>query len=916
MSTRLKEPETSLGAPRDAAAPLADLGRHTPMMQQYLRLKAEHANALLLYRMGDFYELFYDDAKRAAALLDITLTARGKSSGSPIPMAGVPFHAIDAYLGKLVAAGEAVAICEQIGDPATSKGPVERRVVRIVTPGTLTDAGLLPERADRLLAAVSVRRSSRARGLVAGLAWVNFASGSMRLLECPVDAIARTLERLRPAELLVADDDESASSLLAERASVARASSDFDVDEGRKLLCAHFAVADLAAFGVADETLAIGAAGALLRYLRHTQAIGDEAGAARGLAHIGSLAVEREDRVMTIDAASRRNLEIVETLAPGERAGGPRVATLLALLDSCATHMGSRLLRQWLGEPLRDRVLPQRRHRAVGALMARAGATSFADTLHRRLAGTADVERIAARIALGRARPGDLVGLREALRRLDALRDALRSADDGAEPNSLLAELQVDLATPGDVLDVLVRSIAEEPAAQIRDGGVIAKGLDVELDELRALSEDAGTFLVELEKRERERTGIANLRVEYNKVHGFYIEVTHGRTAQVPDDYRRRQTTKTAERYITPELKAFEDRALSAQDRALAREKRLFEELLASLVPSIPRLQRIARAIAAADVLAAFADRASQWGWTPPLLVDEPGIVIEGGRHPVVEAQCAERASADRFVSNDCRVAPERRMLVVTGPNMGGKSTYMRQTALIVLLAYCGSFVPATRATLGPVDAIYTRIGASDDLAGGRSTFMVEMTEAAAILNQATATSLVLMDEIGRGTSTFDGLALAWAIARRLVEHNRALSLFATHYFELTRLADEFPSVANVHLSAVEHGRQIVFLHAVEEGPADRSYGIEVARLAGVPASVIKSAEKRLAVLEEAARNASPQRDLFDAANDVVDVPLDDVGRVATEVVDALAALDPDHLAPRDALDALYRLKRIADPKR
>ena len=926
-------------------APQETHAGHTPMMQQYLRIKSQHPGTLLLYRMGDFYELVHDDARRAAQLLDITLTARGQSNGTPIPMAGVPFHALDQYLGKLIAQGESVAICEQIGDPATSKGPVARQVVRIVTPGTLADAGLLPDKADRLLAAFCVKRSARLRSLVAGVAWVNFASGEMRIMDCPVEMLDRTLDRLRPAETLCVGEGDTREHLPSGLRVVERPTEDFDVPSGRARLCGQFGVADLAAFGVVDELLALGAAGALLKYLRQTQALDGDVGevpaarqmARHTLAHLTGLAVERDDRTIALDAATRRNLEISESLATGDitsRSGdsASRSSTLFGLLDVCATHMGSRLLRQWLHEPLRERELPSRRGLAVEALMSRAGAASHAEALHARLAGMADIERIAARIALRSARPRDLSGLREALSRLSALRDALADAvrfnamessrdEQHAESQALIAELIAALATPVDACELLTRAIAIEPSAQVRDGSVIANAYDAELDELRALSENAGVYLVELEARERARTGIANLRVEYNKVHGFYIEVTHGRTAQVPDDYRRRQTTKNAERYVTPELKAFEDKALSARERALAREKRLYEAVLDALMPFIATLQRIARAVAALDVLCAFADRASAWSWTRPSLVDEPGIAIEAGRHPVVEAQCADRAGADRFVPNDATLGPERRMLIVTGPNMGGKSTFMRQTALIVLLAYCGSFVPASRAVIGPIDAIFTRIGASDDLAGGRSTFMVEMTEAAAILNQATASSLVLVDEIGRGTSTFDGLALAWAIARRLVEHNRALTFFATHYFELTCLADEYPSVANVHLSAVEHGRgivrEIVFMHAVEEGPASRSYGLQVARLAGVPHSVIRGAEKRLAILEEAARDAHPQRNLFDAAvDDAADEHAADDAKLATEVFDALAAIDPDHLSPRDALDAVYRLKRLTSGTR
>ena len=912
--------DDALGPPRAATSPRQDVSGHTPMMQQYLRIKAAHADTLLLYRMGDFYEVFHDDAKRAARLLDITLTARGQSNGSPIPMAGIPFHALDGYLAKLIAQGESVAICEQIGDPATSKGPVAREVVRIVTPGTLVDAGLLPEKADRLLAAVSIGRSSRTRTRIAGVAWLNFASGELRLIECAATSIARTLERLRPAETLVSDSAEEDEAITVDRTTRCP-SSEFDVDAGRRSLCAHFGVADLRAFGVLDETFALGAAGALLKYLRRTQALDDEAtpdrSSQRSLAHIASLAVDREDRTIALDGPTRRNLEISESLSPDDaRSSGP--TTLFGLLDVCATHMGSRLLRSWLHEPLRDPSIPTRRARAVEALVARSGSKTHAACVHAHLNGMADIERIAARIALRSARPRDLLGLRTVLGMLDESRRLLAAADrsqiDAMAP-SMLADLIDSLATPAAALDLLTRAIAETPASLVREGGVMASGYDPELDELRELSSDAGAFLVELEARERARTGIANLRVEYNRVHGFYIEVTHSRTEQVPADYRRRQTTKNAERYITPELKAYEDRALSARERALAREKVLYDGVLDALAPSIATFQRIARALASADVLAAFADRADACDWVRAELVSEPGLTIDGGRHPVVEAQCVSRAKTtgvDRFIANDCRLGPSRRMLVVTGPNMGGKSTFMRQTALIVLLAYAGSFVPARRAVIGLIDAIYTRIGASDDLSGGRSTFMVEMAEAAAILHEATPTSLVLVDEIGRGTSTFDGLALAWAIARRLVEHNRAMTFFATHYFELTRLADQYPMVANVHLSAVEHGRDIVFLHAVEEGPASRSYGLQVARLAGVPQSVIRAAEKQLASLEEAARNASPQRDLFDASSGA---DADETSRVTSagvELADELAAIDPDQLAPRDALDVLYRLKRLA----
>ncbi|HUY03865.1 MAG TPA: DNA mismatch repair protein MutS, partial [Rhodocyclaceae bacterium] len=820
-----------------------DAAGHTPMMQQYLRLKAQHPDMLMFYRMGDFYELFFDDARRAARLLDITLTARGQSAGQAIPMAGVPYHAVEQYLARLVKQGESVAICEQIGDPAAAKGPVERAVTRIVTPGTLTDAALLDDKSDCLLAALTVS------GQRAGLAWLNLANGELSMLACPAEDLPAQFERLRPAELLLPDAQRAslAASLAQARGAAQKYLPDwhFDAESAVRLLSRHFGSRDLSAHLSDDppedgQALALAAVAALFQYARDTQQ--------QALAHVTTLRVERDGEFLRLDAQTRRNLEISETLR------GEAAPTLLSLLDGCATGMGSRWLRQALHHPLADRRAAAARHDAIAALQGGVGTR-----LHEALRGSADIERITARIALASARPRDLSALRDSLAALEGLRETLAVASE-ERLSPLLRQMHCDLATPQACLDLLARSVMAEPAALLREGGVIKDGYSAELDELRALQNNCGAFLLELEARERTRSGINNLKVEFNRVHGFYIEVSHANSAKVPEDYRRRQTLKNAERYITPELKAFEDRALSANERAAALEKQLFEALLKNLAAHIPELQTIARAVALADGLCALADAAKRYDYCRPEFQDEPGIEIETGRHPVVEREVAE------FIANDTRLHAARRMLLVTGPNMGGKSTYMRQVALIVLLAHCGSFVPAGACRIGPIDAIFTRIGASDDLASGRSTFMVEMTEAAAILHGATKNSLVLMDEIGRGTSTFDGMALAFAIARQLIEKNRALSLFSTHYFELTRLSQDYPECANVHLSAVEHGQAIVFLHALEEGPANQSYGIQVAALAGIPAGVIRDAKRRLSALEnrEAGQaGMSGQPDLF-----------------------------------------------------
>ncbi len=848
------------------------------MMQQYLRAKAEHPDKLLFYRMGDFYELFYDDAQRAARLLDITLTARGQSAGAPIPMAGVPFHAVDGYLAKLMKLGESVAICEQIGDPATSKGPVERKVVRVVTPGTVTDPGLLDAKRDSLLVALNPARYRT------GIAWLNLASGQFTLAEVPSTETASALERLDAAELLVPDN---APLSVPDRGVPRRAlpAWQFDATAAVRALARHFGTRDLAAFGVEDRDLAVGAAGALLGYAAATQQ--------SDLAHVRTLSVETAGEYLALDAATRRNLEITETLR------GEPAPTLLSLLDTCATAAGSRLLRHWLTHPLRTQDAAAARHVAIAGWVDDRAARQF---LAQELGRTADVERIAARIALASARPRELAGLRDTLARLPAI---AASAAQSEAP--LVASLAADLAIDSQWAVLLARAIATEPAAQVRDGGVIAGGFDAALDELRAIDDHCGEFLVALEARERARTGIASLKVEYNRVHGFYIEVTHAHVEKIPDDYRRRQTLKNAERYITPELKAFEDRALSAQDRALAREKLLYEQLLADLAPAIPVLQKAGMALASLDVLAALAERAAALDFARPAFAPAPGLTIRGGRHPVVERQ------VDAFIPNDLDLGPGRRLLIVTGPNMGGKSTYMRQTAVIALLAYCGSFVPARSALIGALDAIHTRIGAADDLAGGRSTFMVEMTEAAAILHRATPQSLVLIDEIGRGTSTFDGLALAWAIARELAEKNGSLALFATHYFELTALPAEVEGCANLHFDAVEHAEGIVFLHSAEDGPANRSYGLQVAKLAGVPSPVVRRARDYLARIDKFNAADAAQPDLF-APNGAPSGLVEEAAQRDTGA-DALAAklasLDPDAMTPREALAALYELRNL-----
>jgi DNA mismatch repair protein MutS len=859
----------------NAAEPIG----HTPMMAQYLRIKADHPDTLLFYRMGDFYELFLDDAKKAHRLLDITLTARGSSAGQPIAMAGVPVHAADTYLARLVRLGESVAICEQVGEVGANKGPVERKVVRIVTPGTLTESDLLAEKSDSILLAVS-RRADRF-----GLAWTALSKGEIGLAECSERELPGWLARLAPAEVLVDRDLPVTGADAPAAATTRRPEWHFDAALGTRKLCAQLRIATLASMGAADLVLAQAAAAALLAYAEHTQG--------RALAHVRRLTVQRTSELIELPPATHRNLELTKTLR------GQDAPTLLSLLDGCATGMGSRALRQWLTQPQRDRRVASDRHDAIQALLG-----GDVEALRDALRHLSDVERIGARIALRQVRPRELAGLRSTLAALPRVRAALP-----AQASALVEMLIEGLSPPGEIAGLLAAALAEEPAAMVRDGGVIAAGHDALLDELRDIGRGSDAFLIELETKERERSGIAGLRVQFNRVHGYFIEVSQAHAAKVPADYRRRQTMKNAERFITPELKAFEDKALSAGERCLAREKELYDALLDALLPHLEAISALARSLAAIDVLAALADIARRGDWCRPRFVREPCIEIERGRHPVVEARLAE--SGQPFIANDCRLDARRRMLVITGPNMGGKSTFMRQVALIALLASIGSFVPASACRLGPLDAIHTRIGAADDLANAQSTFMVEMTEAAAIVHTATEHSLVLMDEIGRGTSTFDGLALAGAIAHHLHEKNRSFTLFATHYFELTDFAQRHERSLNVHVGAVESGDDIAFLHEIEPGPASRSFGVQVARLAGMPAALLRQARAALERLEAERVARQPQIDLFAAAPDREAAYAAPAAVADDAVRTALAEIDPDMLTPREALDALYRLKAL-----
>ncbi|WCE03267.1 DNA mismatch repair protein MutS [Pseudoxanthomonas sp. JBR18] len=859
---------------------------HTPLMKQFFAAKSEYPDLLLFFRMGDFYELFYDDARKAARLLDITLTQRGSSGGAPIPMAGVPVHAYEGYLARLVALGESVAICEQIGDPALAKGLVERKVVRIVTPGTVTDEALLNERRDTLLMALSRGKSGY------GLAWADLAGGRFLVNEVDSDdALEAELARLEPAELLVPDEEGWPPFLATRTGARRRAPWLFDADSGRRQLLQFFRLHDLTGFGIEDKPQAIAAAGALLGYVEETQR--------SQLPHLTAIAFESSGEAIAMNAATRRHLEL------DTRVDGDTRHTLLGILDSTVTPMGGRLLRRWLHRPLRDRSVLHQRHHAVETLIDRGTEADLRDAFR----AFGDVERILTRVALRSARPRDLSTLRNSLALLPRLRELLGPLD-----SPRLGALAAAMGEHDATAHLLVTGVAEQPPLKLTDGGVIAAGFDAELDELRQLSTNADQFLIDLETRERETSGIATLKVGYNRVHGYYIEISKGQSDKAPVHYTRRQTLTNAERYITEELKTFEDKVLSARERALSRERVLYEQLLDALNEVIEPLKRCALALSELDVLCAFAERAQALDWTRPALSDAPCLVIERGRHPVVEA-----VRSEPFEPNDLRLdgsdtAEARRMLVITGPNMGGKSTYMRQNALIVLLAHIGSFVPASRAQIGPIDRILTRIGAGDDLAKGQSTFMVEMAETSYILHHATRESLVLMDEIGRGTSTYDGLALADAVARHLAHANRCYTLFATHYFELTALAGETveggPSgIANVHLDAVEHGESLVFMHAVKDGAANRSFGLQVAALAGLPRTTLAQARRRLAELEQ--RGSDTQASTM--APTALDAP-QQFGLFApapSAAQDALAALDPDELTPKQALEALYRLKAL-----
>ena len=863
------------------SAAQTDLSQHTPMMRQYLKIKGEHPNELVFYRMGDFYELFYDDARKAAELMDITLTARGQSGGSPIPMAGIPYHSAEGYIARLVRAGQSIAICEQIGDPATSKGPVDRQVVRIVTPGTLSDDAFLEDRRDNLLVAIYNHREQF------GFASLDISSGRFTVSELDdLEGLQGELQRLRPAEILVSEDFPYQEVLEGYTGIRRQGPWLFESDTARRVLTQQLQVRDLTGFGCDDLTLAICAAGCLLQYARETQRT--------ALPHIRKLSRERREEAVILDATSRRNLEIDTNLMGGTQ------HTLAWVMDRTATSMGGRQLRRWLNRPLRDVTVVEQRQQAVSALLD----GFHYEPVHDLLKSIGDIERVLARVALRSARPRDLSRLRDAFQALPDLQKALTPVS-----SHHIVKLATTIGEYPELADLLERAIIDNPPVVIRDGGVIREGFDEELDELRNISENAGQFLLDVETRERERTGISTLKVGYNRVHGYYIEITRAQSGHAPADYIRRQTLKNAERFITPELKEFEDKALSAKSRSLAREKALYDEVLETVAAELAPLQDAAQALAELDVLSNFAERATSLRFNAPEFSDTPGFDIEEGRHPVVE-----QLLSDPYVPNDLLMDQQRRMLVITGPNMGGKSTYMRQAALIALLAYTGSFVPANRVVIGPVDRIFTRMGSSDDIAGGRSTFMVEMTETANILHNATEHSLVLMDEVGRGTSTFDGLSLAWATAEHLAKHIRCYTLFATHYFELTQLADDLEHAVNVHLTATEHDDTIVFLHNVHDGPASQSYGLQVAKLAGVPQDVIRNAREQLSHLEGSA-NAAPAAPETPKPQARVSEPVmqgDMFASLEPSKVEAtLADLDVDGLTPRDALNRLYELKEL-----
>ena len=850
--------------------------QQTPMMQQYLRIKSDHPDTLLFYRMGDFYELFFDDAKKASQLLDITLTSRGQSAGLPIPMAGIPYHAAEGYLAKLLKNGESIAICEQIGDPATSKGPVERKVVRIVTPGTVTDEALLEDRKDNLLVAVCTF-SNASQGTQHGLASLDLTSGRFVLQQVESeDQLLSELGRLNPAELLFSEDWSLPANLQQRSGLCRRPPWHFEPESARQRVLKQFNTLDLKGFGCNNLTAAIAAAGALLQYVKDTQQ--------SALPHIQGIRTENSADSILLDASSRRNLEL------DYHPSGHLQYTLFGVLDKTATAMGSRCLRRWINRPLRDHRILNNRYACVASLLN----DDLYKAVQTHLRQVGDIERISSRIALKSARPRDLLVLRTTLAVLPALQQTLATSD-----NEQLSHTATQIGEQPAILTLLEKAVIDNPPVLIRDGGVIAKGYNQDLDDLRHLSQNADQFLIDMENREKAATGITTLKVNYNRVHGYYIEISHLHAAKVPPHYTRKQTLKGAERYITEELKSFEDKVLSAKEKSLSFEKALYDELLNIIATSLIPLQQCAAALAELDVLVNFAERAETLSLSQPTLLDKPGITIEGGRHLVVE-----QVSDIPFVPNDLSFSNQRRMLVVTGPNMGGKSTYMRQAALIVLIAHIGCYVPATTLACGPVDKIFTRIGASDDLASGRSTFMVEMSETANILHNATSKSLILMDEIGRGTSTFDGLSLAWACADHLAKETKAFTLFATHYFELTTLADEQKTIHNVHLDAIEHGDKIIFLHTVKDGPASQSYGLQVAALAGVPRSVIDKAKTKLRHLEDHAYTEQQtatgvnQLDLFSA-------------KECHPVVTFLEDVKPDDLSPRQALELIYKLKGL-----
>ena len=886
-------PKTNSSAASTNANP-SSLQQHTPMMQQYLKIKAEHPDILLFYRMGDFYELFFDDAKKAAELLDISLTARGKSGGNAIPMAGVPYHAVENYLARLVKMGQSVAIVEQVGDPATSKGPVERRVQRIVTPGTVSDEALLNDKQDSILAAVFCPTQKANQELVFGYATLDVTSGRFTLCELAgEEALAAELQRTNPVELLY-PDDFAYNHLINQRKGLRRRPQwEFDLQTATTQLTSQFGTNELSGFGVQNHHVGICAAGCVMQYIKDTQR--------SALPHIDRIVLESHNDTVVMDAATRRNLELTFNLSGGTE------NTLASILDKTSTPMGSRLLQRWIHRPLTDVTVLKKRQRNIQGLME-----SPYTQLQSALKKIGDMQRVLARLALRSARPRDFARLRQAFALLPDIQHYLEHEishpNENAKPSDLL-HLAEKISQYPDFADLLERAVIEAPPVLIRDGGVIKEGYNEELDHLRALSKGATDYLEELELREKERTGIASLKVGYNRVHGYFIEVSRSQSDLVPAEYVRRQTLKNNERYIIPELKEHEDNVLSSQSRSLALEKRLYDELFDLLLPQLTQLMQSADALAELDVLTNLAERAESLDYHCPELCPQSGIHFSQGRHPVVE-----QVSDAPFIANPINVNPERRMLVITGPNMGGKSTYMRQTALIVLMAYIGSYIPAQDAQIGPIDRIFTRIGASDDLASGRSTFMVEMTETANILNNATANSLVLMDEIGRGTSTYDGLSLAWACAEYLANKLQSFTLFATHYFELTGLADALPELANVHLDAVEHGESIRFMHAVQDGAANKSYGLQVAQLAGVPKLVVQAAKRKLHELETGAISNPSQQETSPVntahAAEKVETQLELLNQTS-EAEDLLHSIQPDDLTPKQALDYLYQLKKL-----